>query len=267
MTTLVTGATGNIGRRVVDQLLELGETDIRALTVDPAKAQLPEGVTAVTGFLGKPETLPAAFEAVDRVYLAPYTETLHTTIDLLREAGISYIVALSGGAHWQEHADAVTASGLPHTQLGPGEFAENFASWAPQIAAGQPVREPYPNATLAPIAMDDIARVAATLLVDPAQRHDGKMYDLTGPIALSRREIADCIAKGAGVPVVYEQCSRAEAEEQLTATMGEYAGWYLDLLAANEAIPQAANAVVEELTGTPAIDMVEWAGRNAALFR
>lgn len=267
MTILVTGATGNIGRRIVDQLLDLGEKDIRALTVDPAKAQLPEEVTAVTGYLGKPDTLPAAFEGVDRVYLAPLTATLDTTLNLLRDAGVGYVVALSGGAHWQEHADAVSASGLPHTQLGPGEFAENFAGWGPLIASGQPVREPYPNATLAPIAMDDIARVAATLLVDPDQRHHGKMYDLTGPVALSRREVAGRIAEGAGVTVTYEQCSRAEAEEALTATMGEYAGWYLDLLASNEAIPQSANAVVEELTGTPAIDMAEWARRNAELFR
>ncbi|WP_066903070.1 NAD(P)H-binding protein [Millisia brevis] len=267
MTTLVTGATGNIGRRIVDQLLALGERDIRALTVDPAKAKLPEGVTAVTGYLGKPATLPAAFEGVDRVYLAPMTETLDATVELLREAGVRYVVALSGGAHWQEHADTVSASGLTHTQLGPGEFAENFAEWAPLIAAGQPVREPYPEATTAPIAMDDIARVAAALLAAPAEKHYGKMYDLTGPEALNRREIAQRIAEGAGVPVTYEQCSRAEAEERLRATMGDYAEWYLDLFAANEVIKQQANTVVEDLTGTPPIGMAEWARRNAELFR
>lgn len=267
MTTLVTGATGNIGRRIVDQLIERGVEDIRALTVNPAKANLPAEVTAITGFLGKPETLPAAFDGVDRVYLAPYTETLATTLDLLRAAEVSYVVALSGGKHWQEHADMVAASGMPHTQLGPGEFAENFADWGPLIAAGQPIREPYPNATLPPIAMDDIARVAATLLTGPAEPHLGKMYELTGPEALSRPEVAARIAEGAGVSVTYEKCGRAEAEERLTSTMGEYAGWYLDLMQVNENNPQPANSLVEDLTGTPAIGMVDWAHRHANLFR
>ena len=75
MTVLVTGATGNIGRRVVDHLITLGAHDIRALTTNPAKAALPESVTAITGYLGKPETLPAALEGVDRVYLAPFPAT------------------------------------------------------------------------------------------------------------------------------------------------------------------------------------------------
>jgi nucleoside-diphosphate-sugar epimerase len=50
MTTLVTGATGNIGRRVVDHLISLGAKDIRALTVNPARAGLPDSVTAITGY-------------------------------------------------------------------------------------------------------------------------------------------------------------------------------------------------------------------------
>jgi len=60
MTILVTGATGDIGRRVVDHPITLGVKDIRALTNNPAKANLPDGVTAVTGYLGDPESLAAA---------------------------------------------------------------------------------------------------------------------------------------------------------------------------------------------------------------
>src|SRR5262245_22311193 len=62
VTILVTLATGNIGRRIVDHLIDLGANDIRSLTKDPAKAKLPNGVTAITGYLGDPESLPAAFE-------------------------------------------------------------------------------------------------------------------------------------------------------------------------------------------------------------
>ena len=140
MAILVTGATGNIGRRIVDHLIDLGANDIRALTKNPAKAKLPDAVTAVTGHLGDPKSLPAAFEGVERMYLAPLPETLDVTLELAKQARVEYVVALSGEAHWQAHADAVAASGLVHTQLGPGEFLDNFAVWAGQIKATQTVR-------------------------------------------------------------------------------------------------------------------------------
>jgi uncharacterized protein YbjT (DUF2867 family) len=49
MTILVTGATGNIGRRIVNHLIDMGANDIRALTTDPVKANMPAGVTPVVG--------------------------------------------------------------------------------------------------------------------------------------------------------------------------------------------------------------------------
>jgi uncharacterized protein YbjT (DUF2867 family) len=264
MTILVTGATGNIGRLVVNHLIELGANEIRALTKKPAKANLPDEVTAITGFLGDPDTLPAALEGVTRMYLAPFPPTLDITLDLARKAGVEYVVALSGGAHWQEHTDAVAASGLVNTQLGPGEFLENFAMWAESIKATRTVREAYPDVVEAPISMDDIARVAAALLVKPEQAHYDQMYELTGPEALTRAQIAEQIGVGIGTEVVFEQCTRAEAEEALRPIMGDEVKWYLDLMADGE--PQLANQLVEELTGTPAESVAQWAARNAELF-
>jgi uncharacterized protein YbjT (DUF2867 family) len=266
MTILVTGATGNIGRRTVDHLIDMGANDIRALTKNPAKAKLPEGVTAVTGYLGDPDSLAAAFKGVERMYLAPLPETLDITLELAAKANVEYVVALSGGAHWQAHADAVAASGLVHTQLGPGEFLENFAIWAEQIKATRTVREPYPTAVEAPISMDDIARVAAALLVKPEHRHYGQMYELTGPEALTRAQIAEQIGVGIGVDVTFEQCSRAEAEAALRPVMGDEVGWYLDLMADAVSHPQQANDLVAELTGTPAESVAQWAARNADLY-
>ena len=65
------------------------------------------------------------------MYLAPLPATLDVTLELAKRARVEYVVALSGEAHWQAHADAIAASGLVHTQLGPGEFLDNFAVWAP----------------------------------------------------------------------------------------------------------------------------------------
>lgn len=267
MTILVTGASGNIGRRVVDELIRLGGSDIgdiRALTANPAKAALPESVTAITGYLGKPETLPDAFEGVDRVYLAPFPATVGPTLALMAQAGVQYVVALSGGAHWAEHAGAVAASGLAHTQLGPGEFCENFAMWAPQIKSGT-VRDVRPELVESPVSMDDIARVAAHLLTTPSDAHLTAMYELTGPVALPRADIARQIGAGLGAPVDMQQCSRTEAEELLRPVMGDGVHWYLDLLEDDPA-PQVANDNVEQLTGTPAESMAQWAARNRNLF-
>lgn len=267
MKTLVTGATGNIGRKVVDRLIDLGVSDIRALSADPEKAALPDGVEVITGFLGKPETLSVALADVDRVYLAPFPRTIGITLEMIAAARVSYVVALSGGAHWQEHADTVAASPVASTQLGPGEFCENFAMWAPQIAATGTVREPYPGVVEAPIAMDDIARVAAALLAAPEQSRTGLMYEITGPEALSRAQIAEQIGIGIGRPVRFETCSRAEALAALKPIMGDdQATWYVDLLASGVDAQQQANDLVEQLTGSPALSMAQWAAGNAGLF-
>ncbi|MGV0776136.1 SDR family oxidoreductase [Mycolicibacterium elephantis] len=267
MTILVTGATGNIGRRIVDQLIDLGCNDIRALTTNPAKANLPDGVSAVTGYLGEPATPSAALEGVAAMYLAPLPATLDATLDLIKRAGVGYVVALSGSGDWQEHADKITASGLVNTQLGPGEFTDNFTIWSEQIKTTRTVLEAYPSVVEAPIAMDDIARVAATLLARPEPAHYGQSYPITGPAALTRAEIVQQVGVGIGVDVTLQHCGRAEAEEALRPAMGEYARWYLDQIETGLDAPQHANQLVAELTGTPAQSVAEWASANAESFR
>ncbi|MGO4444878.1 NAD(P)H-binding protein [Mycobacterium sp. 2YAF39] len=267
MTILVTGATGNIGRLVVDHLINLGANDIRALTMNPAKADLPDGVATFTGYLGAPESLPAAFDGVDRMYLAPLPRTLDATLELAKQANIDYVVALSGVGYWQAHADAISASGLANTQLGPGEFLENLALWADAIKTTGTVRDPYPNAVEAPISMDDIARVAAALLISPEQSHHGRMYEITGPQSLTRAQIAEQIGVGIGTEVAFEPCSRDEAIEALQPAIGAEAGWYLDTVALAVDAPQQANQLVADLTGVPAQSVADWARQNATLFR
>lgn len=187
MKILVTGATGNIGRMVVDHLLARGADDVRALTTNPARAQLPDGVEVAVGYLGRPETLPEAFAGVDRLYLAPVLETVTEVVRLAREAGVRQIVDLSGDedTDWQPIARAVEASGLAWTHLYAGEFVENTTVWADQVRAAGDVREPYPDAANAPVAMGDIARVAAAVLLGDG--HEGRVHTLTGPETMTRR--------------------------------------------------------------------------------
>ncbi len=181
MKILVTGATGNVGRLVVDELLALGADDVRALTNDPARAALPPGVEVAEGYLGRPETLPAALAGVDRMYLAPLIRTNAEVCRMAADAGVRHIVDLAGakGDHWQVIEDGVEASGVPWTHLEPGEFMHNAHLWAAQIAAGDVVRDTCGDAANAPIDIADIAAVAARILVDGG--HVGRSYELTGP--------------------------------------------------------------------------------------
>lgn len=267
MKILVTGATGNVGRMVVDELLMLGADDVRALTVDPVKAALPVGVEIARGFLGKLETLPAAFDGVEVLYLAPYATTAVEACRLAAKAGIRRIVDLAGekGGHWQPIADAVEASGLPFTHLEAGEFMANATLWSAQIREGDLVYDTCGDAVNAPIAQEDIAAVAAVALLDEA--FAGRSLPLTGPEALSRRQKVERIGEALGRELRYVDLPRDEAIKQLELAMGEYATWYVDGIEQLAAHPQQAVPTVAEITGRPAMTYLEWARRHADLFR
>ncbi|RAK26907.1 uncharacterized protein YbjT (DUF2867 family) [Actinoplanes lutulentus] len=263
----MTGATGNVGRMVVDELLALGATDIRALTVDPVKANLPAGVEVARGFVGRPETLTDALAGVDRMYLAPHPASAFEVCRLAAQAGVRVIVDMAGakGEHWQVVEDAVEASGVPWTHLEPGEFMANADLWAPQIRSGDVVRDAFGDVVNAPVAQEDIAAVAARVLLSDG--HLGKAYELTGPQALSRREKVAAIGRALGRELTYVELTGDEARDQFTATMGEYGQWYLDGLAQLLEYPQPAVSTVADLLGRPATTYEEWARSHADLFR
>lgn len=268
MTILVTGATGNIGRKVVDHLLTRGATGVRALTTNPAKAALPPEVEVAHGYLRRIETLPAALEGVDSLYLAPAAETVGEVLELARAAGVRHVVDLSGEPEswWGSVTAAVEASGTAWTHLWPGDFMENTLTWAQQIRDTGAVREPYPDIASAPIAMDDIAAVAAVALLEP-DAHIGKAHWLAGPEILTRRELVRQLGIALGRDIEFRQVSRDEAVVALTPSMSDTAEWYVDnVLGGGEENPTAPTESVEQLTGRPAISFAQWAKDNAAVF-
>ncbi|MGW6332049.1 NAD(P)H-binding protein [Nocardia rhamnosiphila] len=267
MAILVTGATGNIGRKVVDQLLVRGATDIRALTVDPAKAALPAGVDAVRGYLRRPETLPAAFDGVDRMYLASIQDGVDEVVEVARAAGVRHIVDLSGepDSWWGAIATAVEASGIAWTHLWPGDFMENTGMWAQQIRETGAVREPDPEAGSTPIAMDDIAAVAAVALTGDG--HHGRAYELTGPERLSRAELVREIAAALGRTIDFVRVTPEETVRALGPAMGDNAQWYVEnVLIGLDGHTLPPNRVVEEIIGRPATTFAQWAARYATEF-
>ncbi|MCO8272001.1 NAD(P)H-binding protein [Actinoplanes sp. TRM 88003] len=267
MKILVTGATGNVGRMVVDELLARGATDVRALTVSIERAGLPPEVEAMEGFVGQPATLRPALTGVDVIYLAPHIPTVHEACELAASAGVGRIVDLAGakGDHWQQIEDGVEASGVPHTHLEPGEFMANATLWAAQIRAGDEVRDGYADSANAAIAQEDIAAVAAHVILTTG--HEGKSYELTGPETLTRRQKIEAIGRALGRELRYTELAPEDAVEQLRPVMGEYAQWYLEGAAMLVEHPQAAVPTVADLLGRPATTYEQWARTHADLFR
>ncbi|MEU8656826.1 SDR family oxidoreductase [Actinoplanes philippinensis] len=267
MRILVTGATANIGRMVVDELLELGATEIRAFTVDPAKAALPPAVEVVTGFFNRPDRVAAALDGVDRMYLAPHIPTVTDVCRAAADAGVRHIVDLAGvkGLHWQAIEDAVEACGVPFTHLEPGEFMANTTGWAPQIKAGDEVRDAWGDAAGAPIAQEDIAAIAARVLL--SDDHFGRSYELTGPETISRRQQVATIGAELGRRLTFVELPADEAAAHYRSLMGEFGDWYLTGLAQLAEHPQPALPTVEALLNRPAMSYTEWVGRHADLFR
>ncbi|WP_378738498.1 NAD(P)H-binding protein [Nocardia brasiliensis] len=264
MKILVTGATGNIGRKVVDHLLAGGADDVRALTNHPDRAALPAGVEVAEGYLGRVSSLPAAFEGVERMYLAPVLETIDEVVALAKKAGIRHIVDLSGEAHWTPIAQAVEGSGVDWTHLFAGEFTENSAIWADQIRASDQIRDPAPEAATAPLTMDDIARVAAKVLLSDG--HAGQTYELTGPETLTRADRIHHIGTALGRPLTMVKVPREEAIQIFAKTMGDGAEWYVDITTSLIGTPQPPTTTIADLTGTPATPFAQWAATNTHLF-
>ncbi|WP_024801504.1 NAD(P)H-binding protein [Nocardia sp. BMG51109] len=268
MAILVTGATANIGRKVVDHLLARGATDIRALTVDPRKAALPAGVEVVEGSLRRPDTLAPAFADVKRMYLAPMPDTAAEALALARAAGVRQVVDLSGEPEswWGSVGMAVEASGLAWTHLWPADFMENTLIWSHQINATGVVREPRPDGATAPIAMDDIASVAATALLTEA--YIGRSCALAGPEILTRTDLVGQLADALGRDIAFRRSSREETVTALAPTMGDTAPWYVDnvLYGFDPRPADLPTTSVPDITGRPATTFARWAADNAERF-
>lgn len=280
---LVAGATGNVGRHVVSELLGAGAA-VRALTRDPASAGLPQGADAVRGDLGSPDSLHGALEGVDAVFfLWPFltAEAAPALLATVKRHARRVVYLSSLGVREdrdrqadpinQFHADMerhVERSGLEWTFLRPSGFAVNTLGWAEQVRAPEGVvRQPYRGASRSLIHERDIAAVAARALTGAG--HERAKYVLTGPEALTQAEQVRIIGEAIGRPLRFEEVPPEAARQRMLAE-----GWpdavvngMLDAWAGFAVEPEAVTSTVEELTGAPARTFREWAADHAADFR
>ncbi|WP_431867573.1 NAD(P)H-binding protein [Nocardiopsis eucommiae] len=282
MRILVTGASGHVGRLVVEGLEGV---EVRALS-RRIRADLPVGVEGVVGDLSRPESLEGVFEGVDRVYLFPVPDTAERVVDMARAAGVSRVVTLSSdavthGFDTDFHLPverAAEASGLEWTHVRPGEFALNrLWLWGPSIRGRRVVRDPLPEEAWYPVHERDIADVAVASLV--GEGHTGRAYTLNGPALVSRREQVAAISEAIGEPVRFEVVDPHTAREDYLAQGGfaadnadfllgfeDYSGGESDPggqeVHQAEAVPTSMDAI-----GRPARTFRQWARDHAADFR
>jgi len=283
---LVTGANGLNGRAVVGQLSARG-VPVRALVRDPARAadlaKLP-GVEVVPGDMARPETLVAPLGGVERAMLISSSDPVMlqvqaSFIDAARAAGVKHVVKLSGimpeidsdfrfaRMHGQieQHLED---SGMAFTHLRAGEFMQAYFRQVRSIVAQSVIRLPMADARIASIDVADIAAVAVTVLT--CAGHEGQIYPITGPEALTMAEVAERISAAIGKTVRYVPIP---PEDYLAANLANgmpaYTAAALVELYAERRAGKESNVspLVAQLLGRPPVSFQDFALRHASVFR
>jgi len=282
---LVTGATGRVGRLVIDELLRAG-VPVRALTRRPDRAALPATAEVVQGDLTVPASLRAALDGAGAIFLV-WTAALDTAPSAIARIAahtsaeprrIVYLSAPHQTPHpfFQQpnpmralHAEVerlLANTGLDLAILRPGMFASNALNWwAPQVRDGDVVRWPYGAAETAPIDERDIAAVAVRTLLD--DRHANADFVLTGSESLSQAAQVRMIGDAIGRPLEFDELSPDEFRSATAATWpAAVSEMLLSAWQAALGHPAFVTDAVEEVLESPPRTFREWATDNAAAF-
>jgi uncharacterized protein YbjT (DUF2867 family) len=237
---------GDVGRTVLGQLRAQG-VPVRAMVRrddDRAAALRALGAEVVVGDLTRPETVAAALEGVGRMYFAmPVSpdQLLAATVvaSVAREQGeldglvdmsqmtVSQMTATSTGEshqqrlHWLSE-QVLDWSGLPVVHIRPTAFLDNplFTTLAARsIRDNGTIALPFGTGRTSPVAVDDVARVVATVLRDPAP-HVGHVYELTGPRTVDMTEMAEEFSRALGRPVSYVDVPLGQWRTEVLAEAG-----------------------------------------------
>jgi len=224
---LVTGATGSVGREVVRLLHEDGYR-VRAVSRDPERANFPVEVEGVAGDLTKPESLLSALDGVDKVFwMLPLAADFNFP-RIAQQCGVRHIVLLSAAtveigidnaiARLHLNAEqAVRESGASWTFLRPSGFMTDTFRWQDSIRSEGVVRVPFGDLSIPVIDSRDTAAVAAKAL--STDGHEGKVYKLTGPESLTRRQQVRILGEVLGREIGFESITDDLAREQLLRHM------------------------------------------------
>jgi uncharacterized protein YbjT (DUF2867 family) len=276
MTIVVTGATGNVGRPLVAELVAAGAR-VRAVTRTPTTAGFPADVEMV-------DSAADALTGASAVFLNSRAlgEQLPNVVAQCVRAGVTKLVALSAinadddfsrqpsrfrGDRNKEVEQLAVESGLAWVSVRPTVFATNFAGmWSAQIRAGDVVAGPYAAASTAPIVERDISAVAArALLTDELV---GQRIPLTGPQAYTNSQLVEVIGTVLGRPLQYREIP-TELVRQRFIGIGfgaDFADAYTSMLAETLDKPALVTHDVEKILGRPATPFAQWVSEHRDLF-
>ncbi|PWV99174.1 uncharacterized protein YbjT (DUF2867 family) [Hoeflea marina] len=249
MTILVTGATGNVGSNVVEQLVTRG-ADVRALVRNPSKARFAAGVELAEGDLLDVDSLRHAFSGVTTLFLLngvvadEYTQAL-IALNVAREAGIERIVYLSvihsdiyvnvphfAGKFGVERM--IAEMGMGATILRPAYYMDNEITIRDVIASYGIYPMPIGDKGLAMIDARDVGEVAAIELIrrdrSPAPLPISRI-NLVGPDTLTGADAAAIWSDVLGRPIAYPGEDTAAFEQSLRQVMPGWMAFDMRLMA------------------------------------
>jgi len=279
---LITGATGDVGARVVDLLTLRGQRP-RVFVRDQQKARsrFQERVEVRVGDLADQDSLKAALQGMDGLFLVNIGPQIPLRDELAaraaKAAGVKHIVKLSSmdvqhglaiGAWHEQGEAAIRASGVPFTFVEPTGFMSNLLAWAPAIKAESVVRASTGSGRRAFIHSDDIAAVVLKTLMCPY--YVGQALPITGPEALSFAEMTARIGAAIGRPLTFQPISDDEARQRYApiSGSGEETEAHVSLWRAiREGRLATVNDNVERILGRKPIGFEQWLKENVAAFQ
>jgi NAD(P)H dehydrogenase (quinone) len=237
MTILITGATGELGRMVIDYLLEeVPASELILVTRRPEKlaAMASRGAQVRRGDFDEPESLVPAFTGADKMLLIstlPVGRRIRQhrrAVNAAKKAGVKHIVYTSSvGINPKTPAivvpdhmkteDMIRSSGVAYTILRDSQYTEALAEFmAPTAVARGTLYSNAGNGKIAPVSERDCAACAAKVLVTPG--HENRIYTITGPELLSYRDVASLSGEICGCQVEYVSTSDDQQREIVIAS-------------------------------------------------
>ena len=229
MKTGITGATGQLGRLVVENLKrKVAAENLVALVRTPEKAS-DLGIETRAFDYEKPESLAGTLQGIDHLLLISGNEVgkrrqqHENVIKAAQQAGVKWIVYTSLlHADWstlslaEEHKateDALKASGIAYTILRNGWYTENYTSSVPGTVKAGVLLGSAGEGKISSATREDFAEAAAVVLT--SENQEGKVYELAGDNYFTLTDLAAEISRQTGKEIPYKNLPETEYAEML----------------------------------------------------
>ncbi len=284
MPVVVTGATGQLGRRVVTQLLAAGVPADQITAAGRRTEKLADlaeqGVRVAAIDFTEPETLTTAFAGADTVLLVSGSEVgqrveqHRNAVEAAKAAGVARIVYTSApqadttplvvAPEHKVTEEIIRASGLSFTFLRNGWYTENYVGDLQQAQVTGEIVAAVGQGRVASASRDDFAAAAVAVL--RTEGHDGAVYELSGDVAWTFDDLAAAASELLGRPVAYRAVSSQERVAGLIAAgLDESTAGFVVALEENtrDGLLGSTSGDLSRLIGRPTTPLVD--GLRAAL--